>query len=693
VAVADVNSDGKPDIIVTNYIANNVGVLLNSGTGTFTAPTTYSTGSASSPRSVAVVDVNSDSKPDIIVANSGTKNVGVLLNSGNGTFTVQTTYSTGTDSWPVFVAVVDVNSDSKPDVIIANYYKNNVGVLLNSGTGTSTAPTTYSTGSGSNPVSVAVVDINSDGKPDIIVANYGTNNVGVLLNSGNGTFTPQTTYSTGTGSNPIGVAVVDVNSDGKADIIVANQGTNNVGVLLNSGTGTFTVQTTYSTGTDSSPYSVTAVDVNSDSKPDIIIANQGTNNVGVLLNSGTGTFTAQSTYSTGTDSSPYSVTVVDVNSDSKPDIIVANYDTNNVGVLLNSGTSTFTAQANYSTGFDSSPYSVTVVDVNSDSKPDIIVANSGTNNVGVLLNSGTGTFTAQTTYSTGTGSYPESVAVADVNSDSKPDIIVANQGTSNVGVLLNSGNGTFTAQRTYSSGIGSNPTSVAVIDINSDGKPDIIVANYGTNNVGVLLNSGNGTFTAQTTYSTGTGSLPRSVAVVDVNSDSKPDIIVANYIANNVGVLLNSGNGTFTAQTTYSTGTGSAPYSVALFDVNSDSKPDIIVANYDTNNVGVLLNSGTGTFTVQTTYSTGTGSYPDSVAVVDVNSDGKPDIIVANYGTNNVGVLLNSGTGTFTAPTTYSTGTGSYPYSVVVVDVNSDSKPDIIVANSGTNNVGVLLHC
>ncbi len=132
---------------------------------------------------------------------------------------------------------------------------------------------------------------------------------------------------------------------------------------------------------------------------------------------------------------------------------------------------------------------------------------------------------------------------------------------------------------------------------------------------------------------------------------------------------------------------------MAVVDVNSDSKPDIIVANQDTNNVGVLLNSGNGTFTAQTTYSTETYSYPIEVAVVDVNSDSKPDIIVANSGTNNIGVLLNSGNGTFTAPTTYSTGTGSNPYSVAVVDVNSDSKPDIIVANQGTNNVGVLLHC
>ncbi|CAF1617708.1 unnamed protein product, partial [Rotaria magnacalcarata] len=97
-------------------------------------------------------------------------------------------------------------------------------------------------------------------------------------------------------------------------------------------------------------------------------------------------------------------------------------------------------------------------------------------------------------------------------------------------------------------------------------------------------------------------------------------------------------------------------------------------------------------FTGQTTYST--GSNPNSLMAVDVNGDGKPDIIVANSGSNNVGVLLNIGNGTFSAQTTYSTGSGSGPYYVVAVDVNDDNKPDIIVANYGSNNIGVLLnHC
>ncbi len=279
-----------------------------------------------------------------------------------------------------------------------------------------------------------------------------------------------------------------------------------------------------------------------------------------------------------------------------------------------------------------------MVDVNSDSTPDIIVANQNSNTVRVLLNTGNGTFTAQTTYSTGNSSNPSGLTVLDVNSDSKPDIIVTNYNSANVGVLLNTGNGTFTAQTTYSTG--SEPEGIAVVDVNGDSKPDIIVTNAGSSNVGVLLNTGNGTFTAQTTYSTGSSSSPTGVAVVDVNSDSKPDIIVTNYNSANVGLLLNTGNGTFTAQTTYSTGNSSEPWGVAVVDVNSDSKPDIIVTNYNNANVGVLLNTGNGTFTAQTTYSTGSSSGPEGVAVVDVNSDSKPDIIVTNHGAGTVGVFL-----------------------------------------------------
>lgn len=353
----------------------------------------------------------------------------------------------------------------------------------------------------------------------------------------------------------------------------------------------------------------------------------------------------------------------------------------------------FFNQTTYSTGASSSPVSVAVVDVNNDNKPDIVVANSGTTTVGVLLNTGNGSFPSQTTYSTGATSSPIAVSVVDVNGDNRPDIVVANSGTANVGVFLNVGNGTFLNQTTYSTGISSSPRGVTTVDVNGDGKPDIVVSNSGTSNVGVLLNAGNGTFLNQTTHSTDTGSSPRGLTIVDVNGDSKPDIVVANSGTHNVGIFFNAGNGTFLNQTTYSTGASSAPRAVAVADVNGDNMPDIIPADTGINSVGVLLNAGNSTFLNQTTYSTGATTGPRTVAVADVNNDNKPDIIVGNTASTYVSVLLNIGNGTFLNQTTYSTGATAGPSSISVVDVNNDNKPDIVVVNSAGANVGVFLHC
>jgi hypothetical protein len=164
------------------------------------------------------------------------------------------------------------------------------------------------------------------------------------------TFSPQTTYATG--SVPDSVTTADVNGDGHADLVVANASDNTVSVLLGTGTGTFGAQTTYATG--SGPISVTTADVNGDGHADLVVANSSDNTVSVLLGTGTGTFGAQTTYATGT--SPFSVTTADVNGDGHPDLVVTNLNSNTVSVLLGTGTGTFGAQTTYATG--SGPYSV-----------------------------------------------------------------------------------------------------------------------------------------------------------------------------------------------------------------------------------------------------------------------------------------------------------------------------------------------
>jgi hypothetical protein len=258
-------------------------------------------------------------------------------------------------------------------------------------------------------------------------------------------------------------------------------------------------------------------------------------------------------------------------------------------------------------------------------------------------------------------SYPCSIATGDFNHDNLLDIVVINSGTNNIGIFLNYGNATFAPQMTFTTGDSSRPVSVALGDFNNDTHLDVAVANYDTHNIGIFLGHGNGSFLSQTSFSTGS-SRPVSLAVGDLNNDHWLDIVVANNGTNNVGVLFGYDNGSFGSQTTYSTGYDSLPYFVNIADFNNDHYLDIVVANYGTDNIGVFLGYGNGSFTTQTTYSTSPGSNPYSIAVNDFNNDGHLDIAVANSGTNNVGIFLGYGNGSFVSQTTYSISPGFNHY-------------------------------
>jgi hypothetical protein len=330
----------------------------------------------------------------------------------------------------------------------------------------------------------------------------------------------------------------------------------------------------------------------------------------------------------------------------------------------------------------SSLSSLTTADVNGDNKLDVIVAEMY-GKVRIFLNTGNGTFNNQANYATGNLSIATSsfVTAADLNGDNKPDIIVINADTSIVYVFLNTGTGMFNLRETYPTGPKSRPTSLTTADVDGDKNLDIIVTNHGTGRVGVFRNTGNGTFHAQVTYSTGTKSTPDTITTADVNGDNKPDIIVANYGAGNVGVFFNTGNGRFSDQVIYPTGFGSSPGIVTATDVDGDEKPDIIVANESGHTVGVFLNLGNGTFKDQVIYSTRFNSNPNSITTADVNGDNKPDIIVPNHATRIIDVFLNTGNGTFNDRVIYLSGLRSGgPICFTKRDIDGNDVLDSIFA-------------
>jgi hypothetical protein len=173
-------------------------------------------------------------------------------------------------------------------------------------------------------------------------------------------------------------------------------------------------------------------------------------------------------------------------------------------------------------------------------------------------------------------------------------------------------------------------------DFNGDGHPDLVTANFNTNNVSILLGNGDGTFQAVVNYAVGQS--PRAVLVGDFTGDGESDLAVANRASNSVSVLLNNGNGTFQAAVNYPTGNG--PLSLAAADFNQDGNLDLVTANWSSGTVSVLLGNGDGTFQARQDYPS-LGSYPWSVAASDFNGDGYPDLVVANRNSNSVVVLIN----------------------------------------------------
>src|SRR5450432_1422163 len=327
----------------------------------------------------------------------------------------------------------------------------------------------------------------------------------------------------------------------------------------------------------------------------------------------------------------YAVAVADLNGDGKLDAVAlsecfsfGSCAPQGVAVMLGNDDGTFQSPVNYpsggSTSLDSSG-SVAILDLNGDNKPDIVAANYESNTVAVLLGNGDGTFQPAVVYGGGgSGPHgPDWVALADLNRDGKPDIVVSNPDSNNLGVLLGNGDGTFQNAITYDSG--GHAASVVVADLNADGKLDLVAANG--DNLGVLLGNGDGTFQPVVAYAAPGG----VVALADMNADGKPDLVT-----NGVAVLLGNGDGTFQAAIPYGQG-GNA---IAVADVNGDGKLDVLVTNSCINTCGkkpggavsVLLGNGDGTFQPEVVYISGFQS--DAVTVADLNHDGKPDLIVAD---------------------------------------------------------------
>ncbi|NJR26071.1 MAG: DUF4347 domain-containing protein, partial [Richelia sp. CSU_2_1] len=338
----------------------------------------------------------------------------------------------------------------------------------------------------------------------------------------------------------------------------------------------------------------------------------------------------------------------------------------------------FSGATNFGVG--TTPRGINVGNFNADTFPDLVVTNQNSDNISILLGDGTGSFGTATNFAV--GSNPVFVTSGLFNNDNFPDLTVANA-SGNISILLGNGTGGFGTATNFTAG--NTPISIATGNFNADNFLDLAVVNAnpaGTGTVSILLGNGTGSFDAAPNIIVGL--IPGAVVVGNFNADSFADLAVANSFSNNISIVLGNGSGGFSAPTNF--GAGTNPNSLALGDFNADNLSDIAVVNGGSNNVSILLGNGTGGFGTATNFSAGTGL--EGIVAKDFSGDGKLDLAVS--GTNGVAILAGNGNGGFSTPINFAAGTD--PISIVAGNFNADTFPDLAVANNSSDNVSILLN-
>ncbi|HTS11528.1 MAG TPA: FG-GAP-like repeat-containing protein [Candidatus Limnocylindrales bacterium] len=691
VAAGDFNGDGKPDLAVTNQ--HGVQILLNNGSGGFTPGNSYVVGT--NPQHVAVGDFNGDGTPDLAVVNQGSGTVSVLLGSGGGNFGGGTPYPAGTN--PRFVTIADVNGDGKQDLIVVDSGTapgtSGVSILLGDGHGNFGTTTFFAAGSVS--LSAAVGDFNGDGKPDLAVVNSGSDNISIMLGNGAGAFGAPANISLdlpGISVVPSSIVAADFDSDGNLDLAVATPSHRDIAVLMGKGGAIFGPVVHYALDDPNFVNNISKLavaDLNGDNKPDLILCNLSSNHVTVLVGNGDGTFPSASSYAAGAE--PIGVAIADFNGDGHADIVAAdNAVDGTVALLLGNGDGTLQAAPLRRSGY--LPTSFAVGDLNGDGKLDLITgsvvtpAPAGTGTGVAMLGNGDGTFSVPKIWST---SPISSVALADLDHDGKLDVIETNPnpGNGNLSVLLGKGDGTFQSAVNYT--VGTTPEFVAVADLNGDGWTDVVVGNRNSGNISVLLNAGNGTLNSAVNYATPATGTPESIAIGDFNGDGIPDIAVAisGINATSIAIFLGNGDGTFQSYIEIPSGFHSSGIlHIVGADFDGDGKTDMAVT--DGNTLTVLLSSGNSSFLPPVTYLVGPGAGVNgTLAVSDFNGDGAPDLVASSR--DGLAIFINNGDGTFQAAIPISPFLGG---AIAVGDFSGinktvfgsvgDGRPDIVAADS-----------
>ncbi len=616
------------------------------------------------------------------------------------------------------LAVGEFTNDGKLDIVAAD------GVHLGTGDGTFEAPAPgtelFDPSQTASAIAVGYFNSdgnldNSDGNLDVAVALASNDSVSISMGNGNGTFQPATTIGLPAGSEPVAIVAGDFTGTGYTDLAVADYGTSSVTILQNNGQGTFQILETIPVGSGlagTGPVALAAGYFENDGRLDLAVAVASTippgtvpyapSTVNILSNQGGGVFQPLAPIALPTGGMPSAIVAGNFGT-GQTDLAVADSSLNEVDVFLGTGDGTFQLGSSIPVG--TNPTAIVAGDFNNDDLTDLATADANTDDVSVLLGNGNGTF--QPAIHMAAGTTPESLVVGDFSGNGRLDLATGNLGaynpngpTATISVLLGKGDGTFEESNPDLMGTGND--ALVTGDFTDNGNLGVAVLDDGSNSVTILPGNGDGTFQQSLTFSLPAGADPSAIVAADFNNDGRLDLAIAepglevdgSYGA--VQIFLGNGDGTFDALAPMSVPGASE---LVAGDFTNNGRIDLAVADTYSSTVSILMGHGDGTFTNTENLQLG-GPFSNSlpVAIVDGNfGNGQVDLAVADRGSNDVTVLMNGGTGNFSALAPISLGFSFFPpssLSLVAASFTSSGYTDLAVASTSFfsgNTITVLL--
>lgn len=531
-------------------------------------------------------------------------------------------------------------------------------------------------GLGQNPIQVISKDLNGDGKLDLIVLNSADPSVGILIASGGGLYRSMTKV------NPIcltpnAIELADMNEDSNLDIIITCGNSVSTALQFFSGNGDGTFNPAVNIAIDPSEYIPTGLAVaDLDQDGHLDLISTAAGSAMIFVRRGHGDGTFAAAESYAVGGSPNFVKVLKVNNDSYPDLVVLNSADNNVSILMNNGAGLLVPLQVYDTG--AGPISIATGDFNEDGFDDFAVANNVDSSITVLMNTATNDFYESVTLASGVGT--NAISTFDFDNDGKSDLVVSNGSDETISIFKGAGTGQFSSFQVLP--VGSYPANVTVGDANGDNFSDVIVINNGNRNLQIVPNQAGTQFGYQTPTSGG----PLAAAPLRINPDGFKDVVFVNSVSKTAEIFTGQGNGLFSAAFTLPTFDSASK--VIADDTRKNGFNDIIVNQPNFSKVRVFLAQTTGGgFDLPADYTVGTN--PSGMLLVDINEDGNPDLIVTNAGSNTVSVLLGLGDGSFQNKTDFQVGDS--PSGLAFGDFNSDHHIDLAVTNKNSGSVSILL--